>query len=85
MRERLSVVAVVPSGRESNSRSNPVAGRVSLADGGRPAGVDGFAASLFGGRDSEFGRIVFTRDVDGMDPYIDVTAISGDLQSTAVT
>ena len=34
------------------------------------AGVDGFAASFVGGRHSEFGRIVFTKDIDGRFPYI---------------
>ena len=35
------------------------------------ARVDGFAASLFGGWRSEFGRIVFTTDLDGLGPYLD--------------
>jgi energy-coupling factor transporter ATP-binding protein EcfA2 len=33
--------------------------------------VDGFAASRIAGRHSEFGKIVFTRDLDGIAPYID--------------
>jgi len=32
---------------------------------------DGFAASLIAGRHSELGRIVFTRDLDGINPYLD--------------
>jgi len=37
------------------------------------ARVDGFAASRIAGRHSEFGRIVFTRDLDGINPYLDPT------------
>ena len=33
--------------------------------------ADGFAASEKGRKHSEFGRIVFTRDVDGLVPYLD--------------
>lgn len=35
------------------------------------AGVEGFAASLLGGWHSRFGRILFTRDLDGVNPYLD--------------
>jgi hypothetical protein len=35
------------------------------------AGMDRVAASLVGGWHSEFGRIVFTRDLDGVAPYLD--------------
>ena len=37
------------------------------------AGVDGAAASALGKLHSEFGRIVFTRDLDGLHPYLDPT------------
>jgi energy-coupling factor transporter ATP-binding protein EcfA2 len=32
---------------------------------------DGNAASLFGKQDSQFGEIVFTNDLDGVEPYLD--------------
>ncbi len=35
------------------------------------ARVDGVAASVFGGKFSDFGRIVFTRNLDGVRPYLD--------------
>ena len=35
------------------------------------AGFEGIAASVLGGWHSEFGRIVFTRDLDGIAPYLD--------------
>jgi hypothetical protein len=37
------------------------------------ARVDGTAASLLAGQYSKFGRLVFTRDVDGLGPYLDPT------------
>ena len=37
------------------------------------AGVDGCAASIIGGRHSRFGRILFTRDLNGRAPYLDPT------------
>jgi hypothetical protein len=37
------------------------------------ADVDGFAASEFAGQHSIFGKINFTRDLDGMTPYLDPT------------
>lgn len=39
-----------------------------LTERARP---DGVAASVFGGQHSEFGRIVLTRDLDGVGPYLD--------------
>ena len=35
------------------------------------ARLEGVAASLFGGQHSEFGRILFTTDLDGTSPYLD--------------
>ena len=35
------------------------------------AGIDGIAASLLGGWHSEFGRIVFAKDLDGFAPFLD--------------
>jgi hypothetical protein len=34
------------------------------------ARIDGVAASLIGAQHSQFGRIIFTRDVDGQAPYL---------------
>ncbi|MCH8807147.1 MAG: hypothetical protein IH986_13815, partial [Planctomycetes bacterium] len=41
-----------------------------LADRAR---IDGAAVSLLGGQQSEFGRILFTKDLDGIFPYLDPT------------
>ena len=46
-------------------------GNLWSCSGIRLAGIDGCAAAVLGGQDSEFGRSVFSRYGHGIGPYLD--------------